>query len=409
MRIAFVLLAVIGFHSTSVGQSLQNYCEQAAKNNPGLLAKYAVFEAALTRTSQVNALPDPSLSLGVFVSPVETRVGPQRARISLTQMFPWFGTLADKENAAALKAEAAYQEFINARGELFYKVAAAYYPLYEQEELVQLERNNIEILNSYKKLGTIQYENGKGAMTDVLRVDILLNEANIRLDLLEEIKFPLAAAFNRILNRPDSTPINLPDSLPFTPYSNEQLADSTFQNHPTISKLQKLEQASLANKEVARKMGYPSFGVGLDYAIVSKRDDMNLTDNGKDIIMPMVSLSIPVYRNKIVAAQKEAELTAKSFQQQQQEATNQLQIQYQWAVYRAMKKTDLLNLYKRQIEESKRIERLLTVAYGNSDQDFEEVLRIQQQVLQYERLYITTLTELCTTMAEIDYLTTKTE
>ena len=39
-------------------------------------------------------------------------------------------------------------------------------------------------------------------------------------------------------------------------------------------------------------------GFGLDYIYVEKRPDMNFSDNGKDIIMPMVSLSIPVFNKK---------------------------------------------------------------------------------------------------------------
>ncbi len=109
-----------------------SYLKQAAENNPGLQAKYAAFEAALQRVAQVNALPDPTLSFGYFISPVETRVGAQRARFSLTQMFPWFGTLAAQESRATLAAEAKYQEFLNAKNEIYYKVKAAWYPLYEK-------------------------------------------------------------------------------------------------------------------------------------------------------------------------------------------------------------------------------------------------------------------------------------
>merc|ERR1711974_383443 len=47
----------------------------------------------MQKVAQVNNLPDPTFSFGYFISPVETRVGPQRAKVGLTQMFPWFGTL----------------------------------------------------------------------------------------------------------------------------------------------------------------------------------------------------------------------------------------------------------------------------------------------------------------------------
>merc|ERR1712000_551534 len=115
-----LVLISMGLYS----QTLEEYFKIAAENNPGLLSQYKEFEAVLQKVPQVSTLPDPSLSFGYFISPVETRVGPQRARFSLTQMFPWFGTLKAQEDVATLMAEAKYQEFLDARNKLLYQVAA---------------------------------------------------------------------------------------------------------------------------------------------------------------------------------------------------------------------------------------------------------------------------------------------
>ncbi|MCB0506540.1 MAG: TolC family protein, partial [Cyclobacteriaceae bacterium] len=169
----YIIITVItlGFSILANAQSLDEYFKIAAENNPGLQAKYKSFEAAMERVAQVSSLPDPNLSFGYFISPVETRVGPQRARFSLTQMFPWFGTLKAQEDVATLMAEAKYQEFLDVRNKLFYQVAAAYYPLFELKRLVEIENENISILTSYKDIASVKFQNGKGAMVDVLRVD----------------------------------------------------------------------------------------------------------------------------------------------------------------------------------------------------------------------------------------------
>src|SRR5690606_3820876 len=78
-----------GVHS----QSLDDYLKEAAENNPVLKADYAGFEAALQKAPQVASLPDPTLTVSAFGRMIETRLGAQEARFSLTQMFPWFGTL----------------------------------------------------------------------------------------------------------------------------------------------------------------------------------------------------------------------------------------------------------------------------------------------------------------------------
>ena len=145
-------ILLIGVSGILNAQTLDDYLKEAAENNPNLKASYTEFEMAVQRVAQVNALPDPTLSFGVFVSPIETRIGPQRARISLSQMFPWFGTLKAKEDVASLLAEAKYQEFLNTKNELYLNVKKAFYPIVELREMIRLQEENITLLISTKEL-----------------------------------------------------------------------------------------------------------------------------------------------------------------------------------------------------------------------------------------------------------------
>ena len=70
-----------------------NYLEIAAKNNPTVLQRFSEYQAALQKIPQVGSLPDPELSAGVFLSPMELVSGNQVADLRLMQMFPWFGVL----------------------------------------------------------------------------------------------------------------------------------------------------------------------------------------------------------------------------------------------------------------------------------------------------------------------------
>ena len=197
MKNVFTIILVLismGLYS----QTLEEYFKLAAENNPGLLSQYKEFEAVLQKVPQVSTLPDPSLSFGYFVSPVETRVGPQKARFSLTQMFPWFGTLKAQGDAAALMAEAKYQSFLDAKNKLYYEVSAAYFPLYELQEWMKIEERNIEILESYKTISNSKFKNGVGTLVDVLRVDIFLKESQTNLEILKKKERPLLTTFNKL-------------------------------------------------------------------------------------------------------------------------------------------------------------------------------------------------------------------
>ena len=88
-----LILIMCSSGTTGAAQSLEQYLLRAARENPAIKASYSEFQAALEEVPQVRSLPDPQLTMTAFGSMVETRLGPQEARFSLMQMFPWFGTL----------------------------------------------------------------------------------------------------------------------------------------------------------------------------------------------------------------------------------------------------------------------------------------------------------------------------
>jgi len=386
-------------------QTLEEYFQIAAENNPGLEAKYKAFEAALERIPQANSLQDPTFSFGYFISPVETRVGPQRARFSLTQMFPWFGTLKASGDVAALNAEAQYQVFLDARNKLYYQVATAYYPLYELDKWIVLESENAEILKSYKTIATTRFENDQGTLVDVLRVDIMLKDALTNLEILRKKKQPLVTSFNKLLNREEYADVVVTDSLMATDLAINR--DSLLANNPVLDELEIRLEASKKQEVLAEKQGLPKLGVGLDYLIVSERSDMSVPDNGQNALMPMVTVGIPIFRGKYKSARKEAQLMQDSYSLQKEDRINQLISGYEIADFDRVKQMELLQLYDEQIAETQQVLNLLLSAYGNSGTEFEEVLRTQQQLLKYKKMKATAMMDYHVAVAKLNYLTAK--
>jgi outer membrane protein TolC len=392
----------------SKAQSLDDYLMEAAENNPGLKASYLEFEAALQKSAQVKAIPDLALSFGYFVSPVETRVGPQKARISLVQMFPWFGTNGTKVDAMELSAQAKYQDFLDRKNELFYLVKKAYYPILELKEHIKLQEENLEILNTYKRLSTTSFSNGKGAMVDVIRVDIMIENANTEIQLLQDKLSPLQIAFNRMLNRPDSIQVVIVKSTPEAEIFNEQISvDSLIVNNPKLQAIELNMQAASALEETANKQGLPTFGVGLDYVIVGERTDVDVPDNGKNVFMPMITMSLPLFRKKHNASVKEAQYTQSALAQRKLDLTNNLVSAYQNEAYNIQKALELLELYDVQIQKTNQAIELLYSAYSNSGNEFEEVLRMEQQLLKYNMSKSTAFKDYYIAEAKLDYLTAK--
>ncbi|MBN1406818.1 MAG: TolC family protein [Calditrichaceae bacterium] len=402
IKYLFVILIFTGF---TQGQTLEEYFQIAADNNPGLQAEYKEYKAALLKVPQVSSLPDPTFSFGYFIEPVETRVGPQKAKFSLTQMFPWFGTLKAQGNAAARMAEAKFQAFLDAKNKLYYDVAAAYYPIYELNRIRQIEQENVTLLDAYKTIALQKFQNGEGTMVNVLRTDIMLKDAQTNLDILNTKEMPLLASFNQLLNREANEPVAITDTLLVIPLPDNAVPDSMLVNNPNLFKFELLYESQQAAEKAAFRQGLPKFGLGLDYVLVDERTDMDVPDNGKDVIMPMVSISLPIFRGKYKAAREEAKLMQESYRLKKEDLHNTLIAKYEMIKFEITKKQKLIELYVQQIEESKQMLNLLYTAYSNSGKDFEEVLRMEQKLLKYRKLKASALSEYHIALEKLNYIT----
>ncbi len=185
-----IFLSLILMLSTSLfsQENLNTYLETAAENNPGLKAKFNDYMAAMEKVPQVGTLPDPSVAFGYFIQPVETRIGPQRFKLNLAQSFPWFGLLSAKEDVATEMANAKYEEFENTKSNIFFEVKTTYYNYYFIEKAIEITKENIKILEVFKRLSLVKIEAGNASIVDELRVELELNDLENKLALFLDTK-----------------------------------------------------------------------------------------------------------------------------------------------------------------------------------------------------------------------------
>lgn len=393
--------------SQVAAQTLEDYLQIAAENNPDLKAMYAEFEAALQEAPQVSSLPDPSLTVAAFGRMVETRLGPQEARFSFMQMFPWFGTLEARENAANLAAEAKFQAFLDARNELFYQVSEKYFQLYELEKGIRFQRDNAEILRDYKDLSLSRVRAGGGALSDVLQTELMINETATALEILELQKKPVRVQFNSLLNRERNLAVDLPEQLDAGTSGLQEIPASILEDHPKLIEMDKMAASAKSQEIAAKKEGYPDIGLGMEYAIIGKRMDADPDGNGRDAFMPMLSISLPIFRKKYRAAQKEAQFMQESYSQRRVAVENRLEADFEAAVYDLERSRSMLDLYEKQVESSNQVLNLLLSSYRNASADFEEVLRVRQELLKYQLEIAGAEADFFTAIARINYLSGK--
>jgi outer membrane protein TolC len=427
---------------TASSQTLEDYLKIAAENNPELKSKFYSYQISLQKIPQVGSLPDPELSFGIFIEPMQRYMGNQVAEISVMQMFPWFGTLSAAEDEAALMSKAKYEEFNEAKSMLYYEVKAIWNMLYLLHKEIAITEENIEILQVLEDLainrlssgagtnsssvgsqmstesstgstgdmsgmGTQQQSTGQSTQTqnmnsssemssgngmvDVLRVQIEMNELKNKLALLQDSKQPLFAQFNGLLNRPRFSFVNIPDSITAdTLPSRSEILGTIRLNNPMLLMMQREEESHLAHERMSRKMGFPMIGLGVQYSIFESRppsQDAHGIQTGmeaKNMIMPMVTVSIPIWRGKYDAAIKESELLHLYAGERKQEIENQLMVSYEEAIKDFTDAERRVSLYQQQTQLAKQALNILTAGYTTAGNNFEELLQMQRQLLDYK-------------------------
>lgn len=400
--ISTLLFLFIG--ASVAAQSLDGYLQLAVENNPSLKAAHLKYEAALNVAPQVGGLPDPTLTASAFGTAMTTDMGEERASFELMQMFPWFGTLEARKEVADYKAQAKYLAYVSAREQLFLEVKKAYAKLYETEKSIEFQQDNLRILNSYYELAMSKFRSGASPMVNVVRVEIAQDAARTQLELLEQSIAPLQAEFNLLLNREITAKVNLQDTL--TLRRVELPEQPTFEGHPSLQQLESEQLSFETEKKVAQKEGLPNFGLGVGY-IVNAKSSMGMPDmNGKDAIMPMLSVSLPIFRKKYKASKHEAELMAQSIELEQQQQANQFRSEFQQQQYEFNKANQLLDLYQRQIKSSERARTLLVSSFSSNTGDFEEILRMNQDILAFKVQRLDALKNGFIAQASMEYLLT---
>lgn len=406
----FILLTlIIAIPASLIGQSIEDYQQIAAENNPEVRSAFHQYLASLEEPDQVGTLPDPEVAFAYFVSPIETRLGPQQARISLTQMFPWFGTLGDKREIADIQSKAHFETFRETRNRIFYQTEKAFLDLYELDQSIRIAEENLEILNSLVEISLRRYETNQATQVDVLRAQIEQEDLKTQLALLRDNRSVLEQRISELLNNPENIQIHAPDTLD----SNVMMEDSqTLQNqlmqeNPALSRLRYQEESSREMKELAAKDGKPSFGIGADYIFTGERTDMiGLTDNGKDALIARASFRIPLFRNKYNAQVQQAEQNIQSAQMQISTKENSLQTDLDEALrdyYDAERRFELYD--QTQIHRVNQALTIMMQAYSADSSNFEEILRMQRKLLDYQLNRIQALADMHKAVAYIEYLT----
>ena len=402
-KLFFILFGVLS-SNVSNAQQLKILIEEGLANNPKIQMFELKHRVAKEKVNEVNTLPNTQIGVGYFVSEPETRTGAQRFKVSAKQMLPSFGSITARENYKNSLADAVYEDIAIVKRKLVASISQSYYNLYALKEKQTVLDENIALLETYENLALTSVEVGKASAVDVLRLQMRQNELEQLKQVLEQDYLAEKTLLNKLLNREINGTISIDNRLTI-PSKNSLINSENLALHPELLKYNKLYESVEKSELLNQKESNPMFGFGLDYIAVSERPNMNFSDNGKDIIMPMVSVSIPIFNTKYKSKSKQNELLQKELNFQKQDKLNRLETVLDKAVKKSNSARISYNTQAKNLKQAKDAEIILVKSYETGMIDFNDVLDIQELQLKFKINQIESIKTYYLKRTIINYLT----
>jgi cobalt-zinc-cadmium efflux system outer membrane protein len=293
---------------------LRELAAEVLDRNPDVARARAAAVAAELRAPQVRALPDPMASLTAFLLTPETRVGPQQAAASLSQRFPWFGKLAQREQEALYRAAAARAEVEARRLAAVTEARRLYHELAFLAAEEAAVRDDRATLDRYEELARARYASGVGLQQAVVKIQAEITKDDNRLVAIATRRVSQAAALNALRDRPAGAPLpelSLPAPPPTPPLDAAVLTGLAQDRRPELTRSRALLAAAGVAADLAAREYKPDLTLGLAYTLVGRRADaagraMPPEGNGDDVLGLTVGVNLPVWRRKLAAGVEEA-------------------------------------------------------------------------------------------------------
>lgn len=378
----FVLFTMF-VNNQLIAQDLNSFIEKAIDQNPEIKKLQLQYDITTEKVNEANALPNTEFGAGYFVSEPETRTGPQKFKLSVKQMLPSFGSITARENYQNSLADVDFESISIAKRKLTASVASSYYNLQALNEKGKVITDNIELVHTYETLALKALEVNKASAVDVLKLQMKRNELGSKYKELQEAYNAELATFGQLLNTKDSLHIHWPEAYTL-PISNMVANTDSLKLHPELVLYDKLYESVTQSEFVNQKSKNPMLGFGVDYINVAERTDMDMPDNGKDIFMPMVSVSVPLFNGTYKSKTKQHLLEQQKIQAAKEERFNILYAMLQQSIAKRNAAQTKYETQEKNIEQARHTEDIVLKTYENNNLNFRDLLDIQDLTLGFQ-------------------------
>jgi outer membrane protein, heavy metal efflux system len=371
--------------------AFEDYVHYAIRHNPGLEAAFYRWRAALERVPQVRALPDPQVSFGILIDEVDRSAEYMGERYSISQMFPWFGKLDLRGDIALKEAYAESGRFEALRLQLIEQVGQAYFEYAYLHQAIAIARENLGLLTQLETVSRALFRAGTVSLVDINRAQVEIGRLEDQVNSLEDLLGVAAAELNAVLGRPAHAylpPVSDRSSyrmvIDLDDYSDEEWLALAKENNPELIATRHDAEQQQHAIELARKDYFPDVTFGIEYARDGSARIAMMDGGGSDMLSLMVSINLPVWREKYASGAREMMARYLEATRQIQDRENNLETDLKRALYTYRDSRRKLDLYDGTLLP--KANQSLTVAQGAyraGDTGFSDLIDSQRILLEF--------------------------
>lgn len=252
----------------AAAESLQDALTAAYLNNPRLEAQRAgqratdegVPQALSGWRPNVQANASYGKSYRDIASGPEGTDSPLSAEVSVSQPVYTGGRVQNGVDAAEARVRQGRASLAAVEQDVLLSAVTAYMNVLRDLQVVELNRNNVDVLRAQLDASRDRFEVGEATRTDVAQSQARLAGSQSSLLQAEAQLTASRAAYARIVGRMPGT-LEQPPSLPMLPSSEDEALKTAFAQNPTLQAARFADEAASADVRRAKSDLNPSVSV----------------------------------------------------------------------------------------------------------------------------------------------------
>ena len=369
---------------------------QTLEQSPEIAAARAEWLAAKKRVWTESALPDPVGGYDIMGGMVETRVGPQKNRFTISQEIPFPWKLYKKGQAAHEEAKAAYFKYEGTRRDVLNRVEKAYDDLYFTQAASRVVDEVKELLKKFEAAAQSRYSNLSGSQRDVAKTQVEFSMNLEKQIMLDHDREAFKAVINALLDRDPFADIGnvRPPEKPVLKYSLVELVNLAVKNRAQIQEMEAMAKNAGHLKRLAQLAYIPDINVGFEYVRVGSGSTNEAPDmDGKDSWSFPMRITLPVWQNRLIPAVMEAGQKKKAGEARVLQARNQTFLEVKEAYHAYDSARRIAELYETAvIPQAELALRSDQAGYESGKADFLEFLDSERVYLNAKLNYLQAFT-----------------